>query len=167
MNGNLRLVDFAEIVSIIQPVDLNAGVNNGDYVNVKNYQRVTFIVSANNGTAANDLTVTLQQATDAAGTGAKALNFTEIYEKEGTSLASVEQFTKQTQSAANTYTSGTNGENELLYVLDVAPETLDIDNDFDWVTVNLNQVGAAKVGSVIAILHGPKSGEDPQKTAIA
>lgn len=155
--GNLRFVDFANVASVVDPVDLADGANNGDWINMSEYHRCAFIVIAAAGTAANDLTVTMTQATTNTGTGEKALNFTEVFTKQGAALNAIGTFTKQTQSAGNTYTDGTNGEEQLIYVLDFAGEQLDIDNDFDHVQLTIAQVGAAKIGAVIAIPYGPKN----------
>ncbi len=164
--GNLRLTDFAQIASVIKPVDLNDGANNGDWINLEKYQRVAIVLFFDDGTAANDITVTAQQAQDASGTGAKALTFTRLDSKQGSDLEAIGEFTEVTQSASETYTSGTNGEEEGIYVFDFLPEDLDIDNDFDHVRINVAQVGASKIGAALAIAFGPKFGSVPLPTAI-
>ncbi len=158
--GNLRFTDFAQIATAFVPVDLNDGANNGDWINMKNFHRCAVVVIAAAGTAANDLTLTLTQATDNAAAGEKALNFTEIFTKQGASLAAIPTWTKVTQSAGNTYTNGTNGEEQLIYVVDIAAEDLDIANDFDHIQASIAQVGAAKVGTVLMIPYGPKQGTE-------
>lgn len=164
--GNLRLTDFANIASVIKPVNLATGANNGDWINLANFQRVAIILFFEAGTAANDATLTAQQAQDNSGTGAKALTFTRLDVKQGSDLEAIGQFTETTQSASETYTSATNGEEEGIYVLDFAAEDLDIDNDFDHVRINVAQVGAAKVGAALAIAYGPKFGSVPAKSII-
>ena len=164
--GNLRLLDIAQIASVIAPVNLATGANSGDYIAMKDFHRVAMIVQAAAGTAANDLTITALQATDAAGTGSKALNFTRIDVKQGADVQAIGQFTEVTQAAANTYTEATNGEEELIYVVDFMPEDLDIANDFTHITIDIAQVGAAKVGSVVAVAFGPKFGQDPQLSVL-
>lgn len=164
MNINKLFIEGAQIVPAIMPIDLNAGANNGDWVSMKDFNRCTVLVLASAGTAANDLTMTVRQATDVSGTDAKALNFTRIDSKQGT-LSSIGQFTEVTQSAANTYTDGTNGEDQLLYAVDFQGADLDVDNGFDCVQVQLNQVGAAKVGTALYILSEPKF--SPPTSAIA
>ncbi len=167
MVGNLRLNDFAQIVSAIVPVDLATASNPGDYVTLKDYHRCAVVVQAAAGTAANDITVTMQQATDVSGTGAKALDFTRVDVKQGADVQAIAQFTEVTQAAGNTYTSDTNGEEELIYVFEFLAEDLDIDNDFDCLNVTVSQAGAAKVGSAHYVLFEPKNATSPQVGAIA
>lgn len=164
--GNTRITDFAQIAPIIVPVNLATGANNGDWINMRDFHRCAIVVMAAVGTAANDITLTLQQATDNASGGVKALNFTRVDVKEAVDISGVGQFTEVTQSAGNTYTSGTNGESQLVYVLDFAHDDLDIENDFDHVRVNIAQAGAAKVGCAFAICYGPKFGVDPQLSVL-
>jgi hypothetical protein len=165
--GNLRFLEKNQIVQAIDPVDLNSGANAGDWVSLKNYHRCAVVVEANNGTAANDITLTLLQATDVSGSDSKALNFTRIDVKQATDIGAVAQFTEVTQAAANTYTSATNGESELIYVIDFLDTDLDVDGGFDCIQLSINQAGAAKVGSALYILHDPKYGTDPGLGAIA
>lgn len=165
-NGNLRFTDFAQIATGIKPVNLASAANNGDWINLKNFHRCAVVVVADDGTAANDLTLTMTQATDNAGAGEKALNFTEIFTKQGSDLEAIATWTKVTQTAANTYTSATNGEEELIYVVDFAAEDLDIANDFDHIQATIAQVGAAKVGTVLMIPYGPKFGVETGVTVI-
>lgn len=153
---NHLLAEGAQIVPAVMPVDLNSGANPGDWVSLKNFGRCTIVVLADNGTGANDLTLTVEQAINVAGDNNKALNFERIAVKQATALNAVAQWTEIEQSAANTYTEGTNGEDELLYAIDITPEMLDMDNDFDCVQVSLNQVGAAKVGTAFYILTNPR-----------
>lgn len=159
-------VENVQIVPAVMPIDLNSGANPGDWVSLKNYERVTVVVLASAGSAANDLTLTVNQAQDVSGTGSKALNFTRIDSKQGT-LTAVGQFSEVTQSAGNTYTEGTNGESQLLYAVDFLAEDFDVDNGFDCIQATLNQVGAAKVGCAFYLLWGPKYGKDPLPSAIA
>jgi hypothetical protein len=61
----------------IWPVDFNTGANPGDYVSLKDYQKLGILISQN--TAAGTAAVTLVQAKDVAATGAKALAFTRYW----------------------------------------------------------------------------------------
>ena len=54
-----------------------AGAMTGDWVNMKNAQRIAVVISAD--ATAEDLTITLQQATDNAGADAKALTVKRFY----------------------------------------------------------------------------------------
>lgn len=164
--GNLRLTDFAQVVPAIMPVNLASGVNAGDWINMAHFHRCAIIVVAAAGTAANDLTITMSQATDNTGAGSKSLNFTRVDVKQGADLAAIGQFSVETQAAADSYTEGTNGEEQLLYVLDFGDDDLDVANGFDHVQPAIAQVGAAKIGAVIAIPYGPKFGAQVQRSVL-
>jgi hypothetical protein len=61
----------------IWPVDFNTGANPGDYVSLKDFQKLGIIISQN--TAAGTAAVTLLQAKNVAALGAKALAFTRYW----------------------------------------------------------------------------------------
>jgi len=165
---NKRFLEAATIASGIKPVDLASGNNAGDYVCMKDYSRLTIVFYSNDGSATtDDVTLTVQQAQDASGTGVKSLNFTRIDHKQGTDLEAVEQFTTVTQTAAATYTNTDSGENEQIMVIDIQDTDLDINNDFDWVRLYIAQTGAAKIGCALYILSEPKYGVDPAVSVIA
>ena len=109
-------VQNSQIVSGFVPVDMQAGANTGDWVSVENFNHVAIVFFKAAGTAGDDPTITVTQATDAAGTSSKALNFTRIYTKQGT-LSSVANFTLTTQSAANTFTDATSAEVQAIWVV--------------------------------------------------
>ena len=92
--------DDVQIVSGIVPVDLSSADNNGDFINLSKYRSVMVIFFKGIGNAGQDPTLTIQQATDVAGTDVKGLDFDTIYVKQGT-LTSVGQFTKIEQTAAS------------------------------------------------------------------
>lgn len=153
LNVNAKLAEQMQIVPAIMPVDLNDGANNGDWVSLKNFERCTVVVVASAGTAANDLTVTLNQATAVAGTGTKALSVIDsVATKQGAALSAIAAWTEVTQTAAATYTNGTNGEEQLLYAIDVLAEQLDVANGFDCLQCSIAQVGAAKIGCALYLL---------------
>jgi hypothetical protein len=165
---NQHILEKLTIASGIKPVNLATGNNTGDLVCMKNYGRLAVVLYCENGTATTgDVTITMQQATDAAAGGVKALTFTRVDHKQGTDLEAVGQFTEVTQTAASTYTNTDSGENEQIIVIDVKAEDLDIENNFDWVRVYIAQVGNAKIGAALYILHEPRYGTDPALSVIA
>lgn len=146
------------------PVDLSAGANTGDWVSLRDWERVLVVFFSAVGTAGQDPTLTIQQAQDNAGTGAKALTFDTIYRKQAaTSLAAVGTWTKTTQTAANTYTEGTSAEQDLIWVVEIQASDLDVDNGFDFVRATVADVGAAaQLGYLLYILAGPKHAHAPE-----
>lgn len=162
----MKLVEKAQIASGFVPIDMSAAANNGDWMNMRDWNHLTVIVFKSAGTAGDDPTITLKQATDNAGTGAKALNFTEIWQKQGT-LTAVGQFTKKTQSAANTYVDTDSAENQGIYVLEIDADMLDVDGGFNHVQVSIADVGAnAQLGCALYILSEPRFAQATPPSAL-
>jgi hypothetical protein len=162
----MKLVENAQIAAGFVPVDMSAGANNGDWINLRDWNHLTVIVFKAAGTAGDDPTLTLKQASDNSGTGAKALNFTEIWQKQGT-LTSVGTFTKNTQSAANTYVDTDSAENQGIYVLEIDADMLDVDNGFDHVQISIADVGTnAQLGSALYILTEPRYAQATPASAL-
>jgi environmental stress-induced protein Ves len=74
-----RLIDQAKIVVGAPPAALATTAGDGDFVSLKGYDRLTIILSVLNGTTVTGGAITLLQATDVSGTGAKALAFDKVY----------------------------------------------------------------------------------------
>jgi hypothetical protein len=167
--GNELLVEAHQIVMGVMAADINASAKTGDAVSLKNYHRCAVVVHFDDGSATTgDITVTLEQMTDVANSLSdnKALNFTRIDYKQGTSLAAIGTFTSTTQTAANTYTSATSGESEGIWVIDIQAEDLDLHNNFDCMRANLSATSSTKIAGILYILSGPKFGVDPLPSAI-
>jgi hypothetical protein len=152
-------------------VDLQTGANTGDWVSLKNYHHVAIVFISAVGTAGDDPTLTVLQASDVAGTGSKALTFTTIYRKQAaTSLASTGTWTATTQSAANTYTNDTSAEQDLIWVVEFDSDQLDVDNGFNCVSATVADIGThAQLGYLLYILSEPRYPASPANmlTAIA
>lgn len=151
MLSNRELMAQIDLRPIIIPVDLATADNTGIFQSVRNYARVAFVYFADQGTASQDVTLTLRQATDTGGTGAKNLTAVKkAYVKEhATTLPS--DFTVVTQAAAATYVSTTGGESIELVVIEVDPADLDVAGGFDCVSLNIADPGATagKLGCVL------------------
>lgn len=162
----MKLIEQTQICAGFVPVDLSAAANNGDWLSLRDYNHATIIFFKAAGTAGDDPVLTLQQATDNTGTGAKALNFTELWQKQGT-LTSVGTFTRKTQSAANTYTDTDSAENQGIYVLEIDADMLDVDNGFSHVRLNVADVGSnAQLGCALAILSEPRFAQATPPSAL-
>ena len=149
-------VQNSQIVSGFVPVDMQAGANTGDWVSVENFNHLSIVFFKAAGTAGDDPTITVSQATDAAGTSSKALNFTRIYTKQGT-LSSVANFTLTTQSAANTFTDATSAEVQAIWVIEFDADDLDVASGFTHVQASVADVGSnAQVGACLYLATEPR-----------
>lgn len=166
MPNNL-LVEEAQIVAAIIPVDSQTGANNGDYVSLKNYGRCTILVYKAAGVAGDDPVLTVTQAQDVAGTGVKALNFTRIDAKVGTQTG-IGTFTTVSQTAANTYTDTVSAEAQALFAIEFKSEDLDVNNGFDCLKIAVPDTGAggAQLLCALYVLREPRFGAVPLPSAI-
>lgn len=169
MNLNAELAEQVNIVSAFAPVDMSAAANTGDWVSLKNYERATLVLFKGAGTAGDDPTVTLQQATDVSGTGAKALSVIDrVHTKQDTSLATVGGYTLVEQTAADTYTDDTSAEDQAIWVIDIQTEELDVDGGFDCIQASVGDVGTnAQLGGALWLLWGARYGGNGMQSAIA
>lgn len=153
-----------DIVEGFLPSNLATAANNGDYVSMKNWARCLIVFMSGVGTAGEDPTLTVQQATSNAGGGVKALTFDTIYRKQAaTDLSGTGVWTKTTQTAANTYTEATAAEQDLIWVVEIKAEDLDVDGGFDFIRATVADVGAgAQNGGLLYILCGPKYAQAPE-----
>lgn len=150
----MQNADLAEVVDIVvgfAPVNMATAANTGAWVSVKNATKLTAVLSKGAGTAGEDPTITLQQAKDSSGTGAKALNFTRIYERLGTAT----EYTRVDQTAANTYVNAASAEVAGIIQVSVDVHSLDVDNGFCYVRATIADVGAgAQIGGLNYHLSG-------------
>lgn len=146
-----KFLEEHQIQMAIVPVDLQTAANNGDWFNLKHFQKVVILLIKAIGTAGQDPIFRLQQATSAAGAGAKDLLFTTIWSKVGTQTA-IAQFTKTTQAAATSYVDAVSAEAESLIAVEVQAEELDADGGFTHVRLDIADVGGnAQLGAAIYI----------------
>lgn len=157
-------LEQANIVEFFPAVALDGGANTGDWISLANYKHVAIVFQSGVGTAGDDPTITIQQATSAAGGGAKALNFTTIFRKQAAvSLAAVGAWTRTTQAAANTYTNATSAEEDSLWVVEFDADQLDVDLGFKFIQCSVADVGNnAQPGACLAILTEPRYPAAPE-----
>lgn len=159
----LPLGDSIDIVPAIVPLDLQTA-RDGDWVSLKNAKGVLFVVFKGAGTAGDDPSITIEQASDVAGTGAKVLNaVVDFYKKIGT-LTAVGTWTKVTQTADELVTvDAVSAEAEGIWAFNVEADQLDVDGGFDCVRIRIADVGGnAQLGCALYILHGLRYKATPE-----
>lgn len=158
----------AQIASAFVPVDMSSGANAGDWVQLgKVYDRCLAVLFKGAGTAGDDPVFKLQQATDNAGTGAKDIDFTAVYSKVGTLTASGQaEFTRNTQSAATSYTDAASAEAEAIIAVEIRAEELDLANGFEWIQLSVADVGTnAQLGCGFYVLFEARYEQEPMPGA--
>lgn len=163
MHPNLAVLEQMQIVSGLAPIALTTA-RTGDVVCMKGYRRCLVLFHKGIGGAGEDPTLTLLQGTDVAFGTNKALDFTTIYTKQDpTSLGDVGQWTKVTQSAANTYTDATSGEQAAMWAIEIMAEDLDIANNYDCIRASIGDVGSvSQIGEILYLLCDPLYGKAPE-----
>jgi hypothetical protein len=164
---NKHILEFLNPSIGFGPVNMATGANSGDYIDLKEYEGCLVLFVKGVGTAGEDPTITLLQATDVAAGTTKALNFTRVDKKQATALTSVGTFTTVTQAAANTYTNDTLGELQAIIAIDVKAENLDVDGGYTCLHASVADVGTtSQLGIVVMIPYGPKYAKATLDSAI-
>lgn len=151
-----REISRINIEAAFVPVDMQAGANAGDWVNMALYTTCIAVLFKAAGTAGDDPIFKLQQAQAADGTGAKDLLFSVIYKKVGT-LASVATFTRTEQTAATSHTDAVSAEAQGIFAVEVNAEDLDINNGFTYVQLSVADIGTnAQLGCAFYLMMNPR-----------
>ncbi len=143
-----------DILSQIVPVDLADGANTGHRIDMKNYDKVTFVYYTGIGTAAEAPTITLQEHTaNTGGTSTNLVKIDEWYIKSEATLDGDETWTKTTQTAAATATDAT--WDDVVQVLMCFTIDADMLSDgYEWISCNIADTGTAHLGCMLAIATG-------------
>jgi hypothetical protein len=155
-----ELVKNAKIVYVSAPKDYDASAATSEFICMKNYQRVCFIIQTGawaGGTAA----VTLAQATSDGGTTA-ALAFTKMYTNDGATTTDTLTETAVTSNTFNLDVARS------LYCVEVTSDMLDVDSGYDWVLLEVAQASGSNADfySVVGIAYnGPKGSGAPSAIA--
>lgn len=175
---NTDLMESIQIVSAFPAgTDINTDAE-GDWVSIKNYDGCLVVFKKAAGTAGDDPSIKLEQATAVAGTGGKALTFNHIYHKIGaTALTGVGTFTRVDLTTATDDLDlvSVNGVdlatdvNETQIVVNVRASDLDVDNSFDCLRLVIegDDVGNATLASADYILYNCRFPGNPTPSAIA
>lgn len=152
LQGVGRLIDVLKPVMGCAPAALTGAAGDGDYVSMKNYSKLTVLISVLNGTTVTGGAVTLKQASAVAGTGEKALSFSKMY--SNIDCAAADALT-ETAVVSDTFTTDTTNSKQLMYAIEVDAESLDKANGFDCVRVDVASMANA-VGAVMYLLWGAR-----------
>lgn len=171
---NGHFLNFFEVVTGVGPSDFNSD-QAGDYVSLKNYEGCLVVVQKEAGTAGDDISLQMFQATDVAATAEKALTFSEIWHKIGTQT-SVQAWTRVAlaTATADLDTVSVNGTDlgsdsvAAMFAIDIKASQLDVTNGFDCICFKNDgtDVGNATKAAVLYILYNSRYPDALPKTAI-
>lgn len=175
---NVDPMEQMNIVSAFAPgTDINTDAS-GDWVSLKGYAGCLVVFHKAAGTAGDDPSIKLQQATAVAGTSAKALNFNHIYHKIGaTALSAIGRHTKVelTTPTDDLDLVSVNSVDlltdvgETLIVVNVRASDLDVDNGFDCINLEIegDDIGNATLAAAYYVLYGARYPQVSTESAIA
>ena len=146
----MRISENASIL-IDPPVDINGGAVTSPYVNMEVGKDLSIVITTGAIAASASAAVTLSQATDNAGTSAKALTYTDHY--EATSTVDVPA------SQGSTLTIGDTDDNKV-FVIEVDASQLDVANGFTHVAVAIADPGQSTIVGSNLILTTKRSTQD-------
>lgn len=155
-----KLVETAKIVVGLAPI--TPSTSTPDRVSLKDYRRVTAIITVDNGNTVTGSAITLHQATTVAGGSEKAIAFTKAYRNIDVDAGDT---LSEFAVTSNTFTTDSTNAKNLLYVIEVDAADLDTENGFDVFRVGTGN-GANMVLSVVYILHGGRFQGDTLPTVI-
>ena len=151
-NGNF--FETNDMVIGLTPVNLGAANNNGRWSDVRGFERVAIILIKGSGTAGQDPSIALHQATSNSGTGRADFDFTRIYQKKG-NTANHGDWTIVDQSASHTYQDDESAEQIGIFGIDV--ETNMMRDGYNFIRIEIADTGAAaQVGGAIYIGYNPR-----------
>lgn len=150
LNLNARLSEQCKIVTGLAPI--TPSTSTPDYVSLKGYERLTIIITVDNGNTVTGSAIALKQATAVAGTGEDVLAFSKAWRNIDTDAG--DMLTEFTVSSDTFTTDSTNAKN-LMYVIEVKAEDLNVAGGYDCVRLATGN-GANMVLSAVYILSGAK-----------
>ncbi len=156
----IRLIDRIKPVTGLAPIA--PSTSTPDYVSLKNFGRITIVITCDNATTVTGSAITLKQATAVAGTGEKALSFDKMWANEDTAASDT---LTETAVSSDTFTTDATDNKNLLYVIEVDASSLDIENGFDCIRAGTGDTTAQDV-CVMYYLHDARYNDAIADSAI-
>ena len=146
MSKNALLIEQVKLVVGLNSVVPSSAVP--DYVSLKGYPRCCIIIQAINATTVTGSAVTVLQATDVSGTGAKGVSFTKAYRNIDTAAADA---MAEFAVTSDTFTTNAVNSKGLLYVIEIDEGMLDVANGFDCIRAGIGNATAQTVAVLYAL----------------
>lgn len=153
------LLEEAKVVSVLAPASRNSAAS-GDYIDMKLYDKVTFILDAGGVTAGGNVIV--QEAKTAAGGSAATLDFG-VYHKR---TASTDTYTKTSANSASSHdciTIGNSSDNKT-WIVEV--KAAQLSPGFQFVNVKVPAAFSAALTCCIGIAHKARYAQSAPPTAL-
>jgi hypothetical protein len=168
-------MDFGEffeqgtIAPAFGPVDMTTGANAGAWVSMINYNRLAAVLVKGVGTSGDDPVITVQQAQDLSGTGAKGLVFSRVRVNQGSPAIPVsgQSFTLfvrddsgNTEAGAtmvdaepsDNFTLTGGAVDEATIGIDIQISDLDLSNGYSCVQISVGKTADSQLGHAFYIM---------------
>lgn len=158
-----RILENIKVISAIVPIDTTGAGADGDWVSLKHYRSLVAVIQQG-AWAGGTPAVTMEQATDAAGTSGKALTIENYY--QGTALT--DDAYAKTAITSNTFNLPATA--NTITMIEIHQQDLDINNSFCFVRVRVATPGAnADLINALYLLGAVDVAQKPETlpTAIA
>ena len=134
-------------------------------VSLKNYGRVSIVITQNKSTSSAGAAITLHQTTTIGNSPDvdKPVSFTSA--KRIVNIASAGNYWESFAESNDTFTTASTASQRDIYVIDVKAEDLDADNGFDVLGVGVGDAANNTV-TVLFVMSEPKYGAFPPVSAI-
>ena len=153
------LAHEAQLVQAFNVIDLAAGNNTGDRVNMKLYNHCEIIVNKEPGAVGEPITLTVLQHNAVTGGTSKALPIKHgvFIKSAATDLTSTGVFTAVAATTANTYALAA-GDTAAVVVIPILAEDLDTDGGFTFLSLDIADPGATtgQLGAALYLLTEPR-----------
>ena len=143
MNPNGNMTESIKSVFVYSGIPATSTT---PYVSLLDCSKVSIKLICENATTVTGVAVSLLQATAVAGTSAKALAFSQVTQDLDCAASAVQTIATV---SSNTFNTDTTNSKRLLYIIDIDPATLDVNNGFDCVAVLLTGSAAAQTIQVV------------------
>lgn len=182
MNGMFDSLPFGGSASVaLAPVNLAAAAANSLWASVRDCNDfLGLLVFLGAGTATQDITITLQQATTSGGAGAKALQIKEAFFKRGNAGFTAanalvqDRFVKTAlfnrEVPANNYATAADRvatTNDFMTLIRISPKDLDMAGGFRYVRAQFNQPAAAQLAVAFWLTMGSAYNGDVARSLLA
>jgi len=152
---NAFLLEQANAKQIFAPVDLNTAAVTGARISMAKGDRVAVVLSLGDSTAAT-LEVTFKQHNAASAGTTKALEIMNKYYHKAGAATSFTEVAPTVVDDVFDLSSVFAGEEGIL-VFEVRAEDLDVNNGYAWMSINIADSAAAKIGAGLYIIHDANS----------
>lgn len=148
---NEFLMEAKNIKVALVPVDLNTAANPGARIKIDAGDRISYVLTMGDSTTATAITFAIKQHDAASAGNSKALSIANPYYHKAAALTSFTKVVPTSASDAIDLTS-TFADEPGTVVIEILGENVDVDGGFAWVSVDLTDAGAAKLGAALYIV---------------